>query len=143
MSKLITLSLLTRFWQKAKTYIDNALTGKAATDHMHDYGELMGLPTIPTTVAQLTDAAQYAKTSEEICIEKYGQYAKKADMTNVYKYKGSKTAKAELPATGNTTGDVWNVEADGMNYAWNGTEWDNLGTILEVAAETEIDAIFA
>ena len=128
MSKLITLSLLTRFWQKAKTYIDNALTGKAASDHMHDYSELMGLPTIPTTVAQLTDAAQYAK---------------KADMTNVYKYKGSKTAKTELPTTGNTTGDVWNVEADGMNYAWNGTEWDNLGTILEVAAETEIDAIFA
>lgn len=107
MSKLITLSALTRFWNKAKTYIDNGLNGKSATDHMHDYSELMGLPTIPTTVAQLTDAAQYAK---------------KADMTNVYKYKGSKTAVAELPATGNTTGDVWNVEADGMNYAWNGTE---------------------
>ena len=128
MSKLITLSLLTRFWQKAKTYIDNALTGKAATDHMHDYGELMGLPTIPTTVAQLTDAAQYAK---------------KADMTNVYKYKGSKAAVAELPTSGNTAGDVWNVEETGMNYAWDGSNWDNLGTILEVATETEVDAIFA
>jgi len=125
---LINLSLLTRFWQKAKAYIDNALNGKSDTNHMHDYSELMSLPTIPTTVAELSDA---------------GQYAKKADMTNVYKYKGSKATKAELPASGNTAGDVWNVEADGMNYAWNGTEWDNLGTILEVATEAQIDAIFA
>lgn len=128
MSKLITLSLLTRFWNKAKTYIDNGLNGKSATDHMHDYGELMGLPTIPSTVAELSDAAQYAK---------------KSDMTNVYKYKGSKATEAELPASGNTAGDVWNVEETGMNYAWDGSKWDNLGTILEVAADTEIDAIFA
>lgn len=127
MSKLITLSLLTRFWNKAKTYIDNGLIGKSPTDHMHDYAELMGLPTIPTTVAQLTDAAQYAK---------------KADMTNVYKYKGSVATVDALPASA-TAGDVYNVEADGMNYAWNGTEWDNLGTILEVATDTEIDSIFA
>lgn len=128
MSKLITLSLLTRFWTKAKTYIDNGLNGKSATDHMHDYSELTGLPTIPSTVAELTDAAQYAK---------------KSDMTNVYKYKGSKATEAELPASGNTAGDVWNVEETGMNYAWDGSKWDNLGTILEVAADTEIDAIFA
>ena len=127
MAKLINVTALTRFWTKAKQYIDNGLSGKAASDHMHDYSELMSLPTIPTTVAQLTDAAQYAK---------------KADMTNVYKYKGSVANVAALP-TGATTGDVYNVEADGMNYAWNGTEWDNLGSILEVATETEIDAIFA
>lgn len=127
MSKLISLSLLTRFWTKAKAYIDNGLNGKSATDHMHDYSELMGLPTIPTTVAQLTDAAQYAK---------------KSDMTNVYKYVGSVANVDALPASA-TAGDVYNVEADGMNYAWNGTAWDNLGTILEVAVESEIDAIFA
>ena len=127
MSKLITVSRLTRFWNKAKTYIDNGLNGKSATDHMHDYSELMGLPTIPTTVAQLTDAAQYAK---------------KSDMTNVYKYVGSVATVAELP-TSATAGDVYNVEADGMNYAWNGTAWDNLGSILDVATEAEIDAIFA
>lgn len=127
MSKLITISALTRFWTKAKAYIDNGLGGKAASDHMHDYSELMSLPTIPTTVAQLTDAAQYAK---------------KSDMTNVYKYKGSVANVAALP-TSATAGDVYNVEADGMNYAWDGSKWDNLGSILETATETEIDAIFA
>lgn len=127
MSKLVTISRLTRFWNKAKTYIDNGLGGKAATDHMHDYSEMMGLPTIPSTVAELSDA---------------GNYALKSDLTNVYKYKGSKATVAELP-TGATAGDVYNVEADGMNYAWNGTAWDNLGSILDVATEAEIDAIFA
>ena len=127
MSKLITLSLLTRFWTKAKNYIDTALIGKAATDHMHDYAELTGLPAIPSTVAELSDAAQYAK---------------KADMTNVYKYVGSVATVSELPASA-TAGDVYNVEETGMNYAWNGTAWDNLGTILEVAGDSEIDAIFA
>lgn len=127
MSKLITLSRLTRFWNKVKTYIDNGLGGKSNTDHMHDYGELMGLPTIPTTVAQLSDA---------------NQYAKKADLTTVYKYAGSVATKSELP-TSATVGDVYNVEEDGMNYAWNGTAWDSLGTIHEIATEAEVDAIFA
>ena len=84
---------------------------------MHDYSELMSLPTIPSTVAELSDAAQYAK---------------KTDLTNVYKYKGSKATVAELP-TSATAGDVYNVEADGMNYAWNGSSWDALGTYVDTS----------
>ena len=128
MAKLINVTALTRFWNKAKNYIDNGLNSKAASDHSHDYSEFTGLPTIPTTVAQLTDAAQYAK---------------KTDIANVYKYKGTKATVAELPTSGNVAGDVWDVTADGMNYAWDGSKWDNLGSILEVASEAEIDAIFA
>lgn len=37
MSKLITTSRLSRFWTNAKSYIDNALAGKANTSHTHDY----------------------------------------------------------------------------------------------------------
>lgn len=128
MAKLINVTALTRFWTKVKAYIDNGLSGKAAATHMHDYSEMTGLPTIPSTVAELSDAAQYAK---------------KTDIANVYKYKGTKATVAELPTSGNVAGDVWDVTADGMNYAWDGTKWDNLGSILEVATETEIDAIFA
>lgn len=128
MAKLINLTALTRFWTKAKAYIDTGLNAKAASDHGHDYSDLTGLPTIPTTVAQLTDASQYAK---------------KTDITNVYKYKGSVATVDALPTSGQTAGDVYNVEADGMNYAWDGSKWDNLGSILETATETEIDSIFA
>lgn len=186
MSKLITLSALTRFWTNAKEYINTLLAGKvsveagkglstndltnelkanydaayahsnngevhvtaaqkaawdakadgehthsgyAAAAHTHAYGDLTGLPTIPTAVSQLSDAADYAK---------------KADLASVYKYKGSVAAYANLP-TGAADGDVYNVEADGMNYAWNGTAWDALGSTvtIETATDAEIDALFA
>lgn len=97
--------------------------------------------TVPTAVAQLSDAADYAK---------------KTDLTNVFIYKGSVATFAELP-TGlgeAEIGWVYNVEeavADGVgasagqNFAWNGTEWDDLGGILEIEAlsNDEIDTIFA
>ena len=70
-------------------------------------------------------------------------YALKSDITNMYKYKGSVATVSALPASDNTTGDVYNVEASGMNYAWNGTAWDALGEIFTITAITnaEITAI--
>ena len=67
------------------------------------------------------------------------EYAKKSDITNVYKYKGSVETYAALPTTKQVAGDVYNVEtADpthgvraGDNVAWNGTGWDVLaGTVV-------------
>lgn len=62
----------------------------------------------------------------------------KDTLTDVYKYKGS-VATYDLLPTDAATGDVWNVESDGNNYAWNGTAWDSLGAIinLEGYATTE------
>lgn len=49
----------------------------------------------------------------------------------VFHYKGNKLTLAELPASGNTTGDVWSVgpaDAQGSTlYAWDGDEWINIG----------------
>lgn len=72
-------------------------------------------------------------------------YALKSDITNMYKYKGSVASVSALPTTGNTTGDVYNVESSGMNYAWDGTKWDALGEIFTITAITnaEIDTIVA
>jgi hypothetical protein len=64
-------------------------------------------------------------------------------LTNAYVYKGSRATVSDLPSSGNTAGDVWNVEASGMNYAWNGTDWDALGETFTITAITnaEIDSI--
>ena len=80
--------------------------------------------TVPTTVASLSDASNYAL---------------KTDLTNVYKYKGSVAAVANLPASGNTAGDVYNVTATGMNYVWTGSEWDALGEIFTIESITNAD----
>ena len=73
------------------------------------------------------------------------ELALKSDLASLYRYKGSVTNYASLPASGNTAGDVWNVEATGMNYAWTGEAWDALGQSFEIQAVTnaEIDAITA
>lgn len=42
-------------------------------------------------------------------------------------YKGEKATVDALPTTGNTKGDMWNVTENGHNYAWTGSEWDDLG----------------
>lgn len=76
-------------------------------------------------------------------------YALKSDLTAVYKYKGSVAAASNLPTTGQTKGDVYNIEAAssygpaGTNVAWDGSKWDALGGLLEIEALTnaEIDAI--
>lgn len=54
-------------------------------------------------------------------------------ISSVYRYKGSVATYNDLPASGNTTGDVWDVQDTGMNYAWNGTGWDQLGASVDTS----------
>lgn len=54
-------------------------------------------------------------------------------VASVYKYKGTVATYNDLPSTGLTVGDVYNVETDGSNYAWTGTEWDKLGGTIDVS----------
>lgn len=69
-------------------------------------------------------------------------YAKKSDLTTVYKYRGSVDAYADLPTNGQAVGDVYNVVAAdsahginaGDNVAWNGNTWDNLSGVVDLTA---------
>lgn len=78
-------------------------------------------------------------------------YAKKTDITNVYKFKGSVDSFDALPKEGQTTGDVYDVKAAhgdnpaGTNYAWDGKQWDALGGTFAISAisTSEIDKLFA
>lgn len=76
-------------------------------------------------------------------------YARKSELVGMYKYKGSVADASKLPTTGQTTGDVYNIEAAsayggaGMNVAWNGSAWDPLGEIFTITSITnaQIDTI--
>lgn len=95
-----------------------------------------GLSTNDYTTAEKNKLAAFGEAST---------YALKSDITNMYKYKGSVATVSLLPSTGQTVGDVYNVEANGMNYAWNGTEWDALGEIFTITSisNSDIDTIVA
>lgn len=94
---------------------------------------------VPTTVAQLSDASDYAK---------------KADLVGGMKYKGSVQTYANLPSSGQENGDMWNVAtadsthgiAAGDNVVWNSTAsgWDVLRGDVDMSAyvlESELVAI--
>lgn len=116
-------------------------TAFARGDHVHpsdttkvDKVNGKGLSTNDYTTAEKNKLAAFGDAST---------YALKSDITSMYKYKGSVAAVANLPSSGQTTGDVYNVEATGMNYAWNGTAWDALGETFTITAITnaELDTI--
>jgi len=58
-------------------------------------------------------------------------------VTSVYKYKGSVSTATNLPTSNLTVGDVYDVQEDGQNYAWNGTSWDTLGVNSYTKAQTD------
>lgn len=52
-------------------------------------------------------------------------------VSTTYKVKGS-TTRDSLPSNP-TVGDVWNLtDEDGQNVVWTGTDWDNLGSTIEL-----------
>lgn len=82
--------------------------------------------TVPTKVSDLTnDSAFQTETQVDAKIS--------AAVTSAYKYKGSVATVADLPASGNVTGDVYDVQATGINYAWTGTAWDALGQLIDTS----------
>ena len=74
-------------------------------------------------------------------------------LTGAMTYKGTKATTSALPSSGNSQGDVWHVTADGSEWAWNGSAWEELGTAIDLsgyveeseiglATENDIDGLF-
>lgn len=71
-------------------------------------------------------------------------------LSNAYKYKGSVPTYQDLPSTAES-GDVYNVVkgdkeqgiADGANFAWDGTKWDNLGGLLTGTGAIRVEFVAA
>ena len=75
----------------------------------------------PTTINDygITDA--YTKTEVDGMV------------SGVLHYKGTKATVSALPSSGNTTGDVWHITADGSEYAWDGSAWQELGAATDLS----------
>ena len=62
-------------------------------------------------------------------------------ISTVYKYKGSVATYADLPSSGQEVGDVYNVEEDGHNYAWTGTDWDRLAGTVDLSNYVTLNTV--
>lgn len=115
-------SLMMSGWYNTQTHKYFEL-GYAYRIGGYDTNNFYGLPTTNAILDYLKD------------------YAKKSDISAVYKYKGTKTNYSELPTSGNNTGDVWNItNADianhiktGDNVVWDGSKWDNLSGTVDLS----------
>ena len=115
---------------------DTALQSNTETD-----------PTVPAWAKTPTKPTYTAAEVGALSIDDANNnFAKKSDISTVYRWKGSKDTYDQLPTEGNTVGDIWNVKDTNMNYGWteDGT-WDPLGSPVEISPITNeaIDSIVA
>ena len=118
-----------------KYKLDNVVAPKASPT-------FTGTPKAPTATAGTNDT--------QIATTEFVTTAVGNAVSGMYRYKGSVASASNLPTSGQTTGDVYNIESAstyggaGMNVAWNGTAWDPLGEIFSITAITnaQIDALF-
>lgn len=104
-------------------------------------------PTVPEWAKSPTKPSYTASEIGAVSLDYANEnFAKKSDVTSIYRPKGTKPTYDDLPTTGNEVGDVWNVASDDMNYAWtvDGT-WDPLGSKIEISSISNdtIDQIVA
>ena len=93
--------------------------------------------TVPTKVSDLTNDSGF-QTAQEV------EDAIDAKIVGAFTYKGAVATVADLPSTGNKKGDVYDVQETGINYAWDGTRWDPLGSYVDTSllwAKSELTAI--
>jgi hypothetical protein len=87
------------------------------------------------------DLVNYYKKTET-----YNKTEIDSKISSVYRYKGSVATYQDLPSGDLTVGDVYNVESDGSNYAWNGTAWDKLGGDIDLSdyyTSSQVDSLLS
>ena len=119
-------------------YINNSLNNKA------NVGD------VPANVVIQSDLEPYALKSDIPEGQDLSGYATKAELedyatavdlanlegkvTGVYHFRGSVANLEALQAIENPEeGDVYNIEATGMNAAWTGEMWDEFGSVVDLS----------
>lgn len=71
--------------------------------------------------------------------------AKISALGSVFSFKGTQANVAALPSAGNKTGDVWHVTEKSAEYVWDGKNWEELGSTVDLssyATQAYVDAKF-
>jgi hypothetical protein len=165
MAKYLDNTGLSYFWGKLKGYFVAQEVGKGlSTNDFTDAYEtkLEGIEAgaqVNVLEGVQVNGTDLTITNKKVNVD-LSNYATKADISSVYKYKGTVSTYGDLPSSGQTVGDVYNVEtADathgikaGDNVAWDGTAWDVLAgvddlsnyvttTAMNTALEGKVDKV--
>ena len=112
------------------------LTGKPQINSVELTGNFVATAeTLPLSVEDTTSIME-ALNAKVNAADVYTKEEIDNKISTVYKYCGSVATVEELPAENQSVGDVYNVEADGINYAWDGTKWDSLAGVVDLSGYT-------
>lgn len=89
---------------------------------------------ISATEAGKIHVAPSTGEAYDVTIVGWDNLATKADISAVFKYKGTVATKAELPKEGNEAGFVYFVTADASEYVWANDAWEELGPVIDLSA---------
>jgi hypothetical protein len=154
MAKYLNDTGLSYFWGKLKGYFVAQEVGKGlSTNDFTDAYEtkLEGIEAgaqVNVLEGVQVNGTDLTITNKKVNVD-LSNYATKADISSVYKYKGTVSTYGDLPSSGQTVGDVYNVEtADathgikaGDNVAWDGTAWDVLAGVVDLSNYVTITAM--
>lgn len=96
-------------------------------------------------VTENTRAIDAEENLDDIKANKADVYTKTeidGKLTAAMHFKGTKETYDDLPDSG-SIGDVWNIFDSGVNYAWDGENWDKLSETLDLspyALNTDVDS---
>lgn len=83
---------------------------------------------LTTSISTKADKTYVDNTLKSYATTKYVD----EKVSTVYRYKGNVANKDSLPVDNNVVGDVWNAEDTGKNYVWTGSEWDDIGGVVDL-----------
>lgn len=93
-----------------------------------------------TVVLSLPEQVEQNKAKvEEVDIKVDNLTARvEAALAGILHFKGSVATYSDLPADAEI-GDVYNVIDTGADYAWTGSEWDELGSVVDLSKYVTLD----
>ena len=107
------------------TYIKQQwVDGQTKVDAQHLNHIEQGIADVESAIP---DVSQFATKDDTYTKEQID-----AKISSVMSYKGTVATIEDLPSSA-TIGDVYNVTDTGMNYAWNGSQWDALGSDIDLS----------
>lgn len=80
-------------------------------------------------VGHIHDDRYYTETEIDSML---AEYALKEDMASAVEWKGTVAKVSALP-TGAEKGDMWHVEEKSAEYVWNGSAWEEVGSIVDLS----------
>lgn len=125
------------------------VAGKQLSTEDYTTAEKTKLGTYPenySTVTALIDAKADPSDITDALNNYYTKGEVDGKVASVFTYKGTKATEGELPQSDQKVGDVWHVDAGSKEFAWDGTQWEELGGVIDLSGyytKGEVDTALA